>query len=282
MIAERGDRRNRPTRSIDDVGLGPVDHMPSARDARPYNRSRIQQPRPPASASSAFAMQKREIRDQPAYTIAEAARYMKLPPATLRSWVLERPYSKSSGTGHSAPLIHPARKRPPTLSFWNLIEAHVLRSLRTDHGVSMDALRKAIAFAQNRLQIERLLLSPELRTDAGCLLLERYGQLIDLSASGQIAMRVMFNEHLARVEWDAWKYPVRLYPFPASGAPAADRPIAIDPQIAFGRPVLASSGITTGTIAERIDAGESAADVAADYDLTARNIEEAVLYERAA
>lgn len=227
-------------------------------------------------------MPKTEIRDQPAYTVAEAARYLKLAPATLRSWIVGRPYPRGTGIAHSSPLIQPAQKRPPTLSFWNLIEAHVLRSLRSEHGVSMDALRKAIGYAQKTLDIERLLLSQELRTDAGRLLLERYGQLIDLSASGQIAMRRMFNEHLARVEWDAWTFPVRLYPFASGGLPLSDRPIAIDPHIAFGRPILAQHGITTGAIAERLDAGESAADVAADYELSEQEIEEAVLYERAA
>lgn len=34
-------------------------------------------------------------REQPAYPLAEAARYLKLPPATLRSWVAERPYPKA-------------------------------------------------------------------------------------------------------------------------------------------------------------------------------------------
>jgi uncharacterized protein (DUF433 family) len=223
-----------------------------------------------------------DLRDQPAYTLAESARYLKVAPATLRSWVLGRAYPKTDGSGHFKPLIHPAAKKPPTLSFWNLIEAHVLRSLRTDHGVSMEALRKALHYAEKALNVERLLLNPELRTDAGKLLLDRYGELIELSASGQIAMRHMFNEHLARVEWDEWKFPVRLYPFSSSSTPADNRPIAIDAQIAFGRPVIASRGISTSVIAERIDAGESAADLADDYDLSEREIEEAVLYERAA
>ncbi|MCL5059269.1 MAG: DUF433 domain-containing protein [Candidatus Thermoplasmatota archaeon] len=227
-------------------------------------------------------MNKTDIRDQPAYTMAEAARYLKLAPATLRSWVVGRAYPKVDGPAHFRPLINPATKKPPTLSFWNLIESHVLRSLRTDHGVSMDALRKALKYAEKTLEIDRLLLSPELRTDAGKLLLERYGELIELSASGQIAMRHLFNEHLARVEWDEWQFPVRLYPFSSSSAPADSRPIAIDAQIAFGRPVIASRGISTGVIAERIDAGETAADLADDYDLSEREIEEAVLYERAA
>lgn len=227
-------------------------------------------------------MQKGDIRDQPAYTLAEGARYLKVAPATLRSWVVGRAYPKAEGLGQFRPLIRPAKKQPPTLSFWNLIESHVLRSLRTDHGVSMDALRKALTYAEKTLDIERLLLSPELRTDAGKLLLERYGKLIELSASGQIAMRHMFNEHLARVEWDNWKFPVRLYPFSSSNTPANNRPIAIDAQIAFGRPVIVSRGISTGAIAERIDAGETTTALAEDYGLSVQEIEEAVLYERAA
>jgi uncharacterized protein (DUF433 family) len=227
-------------------------------------------------------MRTTDIRDQPAYTVAEAARYLKLAPATLRSWVVGRPYVKATGPAHSPHLIQPARKQPPVLSFWNLIEAHVLRSLRADHGVSMDALRKALVYAEKKLEIKRLLLSQELRTQAGRVLLDRYGELIDLSASGQIAMRRMFNEHLDRVEWDAWKFPVRLYPFQSSDVPLPDRPIAIDPNIAFGRPVVAVRGISTRAIAERIDAGESTADLAYDYDLTESQIEEAIPYERAA
>lgn len=223
-----------------------------------------------------------DIRNQPAYPVAEAARYLKVAPATLRSWAVGRPYPRASGIAHSAPLVRPAREQPPVLSFWNLIEAHVLRSLRTNHGVSMDALRKAIGYARKSLQIDRLLLSPELRTDAGKLLLERYGELIELSASGQIAMRHLFNEHLDRVEWDEWKFPIRLYPFQSSGMHTNDRPIAIDANVAFGRPVLAQHGVTTGAIAERIDAGETAAELALDYEVSEREIEEAVLYERAA
>jgi len=78
----------------------------------------------------------------------------------------------------------------------------------------MDALRRAIRYAQLALKVERLLLSPELRTDAGELLLDRYGELIELSASGQVAMRRLFNEQLARVEWDEWKFPVACSPLP--------------------------------------------------------------------
>lgn len=228
----------------------------------------------------AFSMLNSDLRNQPAYTVAEAARHLRLAPATLRSWVAGRPYEKASGTVRTNALIQPANNEPLQLSFWNLIEAHVLRSLRTDHGVSMDALRTAIAYAQKSLQSPRLLLSKELRTEAGKLLLEHYGQLIELSRSGQIAMRCTFNEHLARVEWDEWQFPVRLYPFVSSGI--VQRPIAISAYIAFGRPVLVHGGISTAAIRERLDAGESTADLAEDYELSIEDIEQAALYERAA
>jgi uncharacterized protein (DUF433 family) len=168
------------------------------------------------------------------------------------------------------------------LSFWNLIEAHVLRSLRTDHGVSIRDLRQALSYAERKLDIQRLMLRRELRTDAGRVFLDRYGELIELSASGQLAMRQLLEEHLKRVEWDAWQFPVRLYPFLSVGATSADKPIVIDPKIAFGRPVVIRTGVSTAAIAERIDAKETVDELAADYGLSATEIEQAVLFERAA
>lgn len=221
------------------------------------------------------------LRNQPAYTLAEAARYLKLPPATLRSWVVGRSYPKVGGTKLFRPLIKPSGGPPSLLSFYNLIEAHVLHSLRTDHGVAIKELRKAIAYAEKRMQIERLLLRKDLCTHAGEVFLDEYGKLISLSASGQLAMRKLFEEYLKRVEWDDWQFPIRLYPF-VSGEASSAKPIAIDPGIAFGRPVVVRKRISTAIIAERLDSGESVADLAEDYGLAIDEIEQAVVYERAA
>jgi len=223
-----------------------------------------------------------EIRNRAAYGLAEAARYLKLPTATLRSWVAGRTYPKAGGEERFQPLIHPAQKGPPPiLSFWNLIEAHVLRSLRTEHGVALKELRNALHYAQRALKIDRLLLHEDLRTHAGDVFLEQYGKLIKLNASGQLAMRKLLDEHLKRVEWDQWKFPVRLYPFLSAESPSP-RAIAIDPTIAFGRPVVIRAGVSTAVIVERLDAGESVAELAKDYDLGQDEIEQAVVYERAA
>jgi uncharacterized protein (DUF433 family) len=220
-------------------------------------------------------------RHKPAYPLTEAARYLKLPPATLRAWTLGRRYPTAHGKSHFQPLIRPASGKPPLLSFSNLIEAHVLRALRAEHGVSVKALRQAVVFAEGKLGIERLLLRPELCSDAGQVFLDRYGELIDLSASGQLAMRHVLQAHLKRVTWDDARFPIRLHPF-IGEATGPEMPIAIDPRIAFGRPVIVSRGISTAAIVARIDAGEAVADLAADYELTVNDIEDAVLYERVA
>lgn len=215
----------------------------------------------------------------PAYPIAEAARYLQLPVATLRSWVRGRHYPRRDGSGYFEPLIE-----TPTdsgeLSFANLVEAHVLRALRQEHAVSVQAVRDALRYAQDQCRIERLLLSSELRTAAGELFLSRYGELINLSRSGQIALRRLLEAHLQRVEWTGGDFPQRLYPFLQGFKD--DRAIIIDPRIAFGRPVTKHNSIATAVIADRIDAGESVESVAEDYDLTVEEVEAAVLCERLA
>lgn len=220
-------------------------------------------------------------RDQAAYSIGEAARFLKVPAATLRTWTLGRQYRTSSGRAQSQALIRPASTDLRLLSFWNLIEAHVLRALRTEHGVSLQAVRDALRYAEEELRVDRLLLRPDLRSKAGHLFLDRYGHLINLSVSGQLAMRQVLEAHLDRIEWDRSRFPVRLHPFTSTEIPSPDKPIAIDPTIAFGRPVLVQHGISTAAIVDRIDAGESPEHIARDYGMTADDVAQAVLYERA-
>src|SRR5215472_8712388 len=79
-------------------------------------------------------------REMSAYSILEAAHYLRLPPSTLRDWVKGRSYPTEKGQRFSAPLTPlPPRAQgdPLALSFFNLVEAHVLGALRREHHVSM-------------------------------------------------------------------------------------------------------------------------------------------------
>ena len=224
----------------------------------------------------------RDPRALPAYGFAEASRYLGVPGATLRSWVAGRTYPRQDGVGSFEPLIVPADTVGVRLSFYNLVEAHVLRALRTKHGVPLKHVRPAIAYAERDLGIQRLLLSKEMQTAGGDIFLERLGQLINLSKSGQFAVKELLAAHLECVERDSSSIPIRLYPFFSGQAEADARTVVIDPAVSFGHPTVAASGIRTAVLAQRFDAGEQIGAVAEDYGLTERQVKDALLFEAAA
>ena len=216
-------------------------------------------------------------RDIAAYTVAEAARYVRIPPQTLRAWVAGQSYTRRSGRPPFQPLITAPEDTPPRLSFNNLIEAYTLRALRTKHKVSIEAAREAMDVAERACHAQRLFLCPELRTGAGELFLEKYGELVKLTKAGQSAMKHILKDHLTRIELDALRLPARLYP-----ADTATTLIMIDPRVAFGRPIIARRGISTAAIVDRVNADESEEEIARDYGLTATEVKEALVYEQAA
>ncbi len=64
----------------------------------------------------------------PAYGFREAARYLRMPSATLTTWVKGRAYKRNGEVSFIEPLITPPGEADRSrLSFNNLIEAHVLR-----------------------------------------------------------------------------------------------------------------------------------------------------------
>ncbi len=220
-------------------------------------------------------------RELPVYTTTEAAKYLRIPIATLRSWIIGRQYPTRGLPGYFKPLIQPPEAATGRLSFNNLVEAHILRALRHKHQVSIKNVRTALEYAEEQHGIERLLLNRDLlHSEAGELFLERYGQLINLSRGGQLAMKEILKDHLERLEWDLQNMAIRLFPFSSE---RTDRKIiVIDPFISFGRPVISSKKISTSVIADRVDAGESVDSVADDYDLGQTEVMEALVYERAA
>jgi uncharacterized protein (DUF433 family) len=215
----------------------------------------------------------------PAYTIAEAARYLRIPAPTVRSWVAGREYPKRSGKGRFAPVISLPDDPSHQLSFRNLIELAALRALRTEHEFKLSAVRQALEFARRKLNVTDLLASKELYARPGELFLERYGQLINLNRAGQLGIQAVLEGLLKRIEWDR-KLPCRFFP-PLPNRDDA-RTVVIDPTIRFGRPTIARLGVSTAVIVDRVNAGEQPEQVARDYGATREEIMDALAYERAA
>jgi uncharacterized protein (DUF433 family) len=215
----------------------------------------------------------------PAYTVPEAAHYLLIPRATVWSWVAGRPYPTKAGRRFFKPVIALPKAHPPVLSFINLIEAHVLDAIRREHQIPLDKVRTAINYLKTQFGSEHPLADHRFETDGLDLFIQEFGRLINITQSGQLAMRQLLQAHLRRVERDPSGLAVRLYPFTRKRQSNEPKVVMIDPSISFGRPVLSGTGIPTGVIAERYKAGESVGELATDYGRPPLDIEEAIRCE---
>lgn len=224
------------------------------------------------------ASDKPDPRELPAYGLPEAAYYLGIPTATLRSWVLGRDYKVADGTRRFAPIIEIADRKRRLLSFVNLVEAHVLSALRREHAIQLPKVRTAIAYLRNHLHSRHPLADQQFETDGLDLFVQKYGTLINITRDGQLAMRNVLQSFLKRVKRDAQGAPVKLYLFVRG---AIDEPFAVvvDPAVSFGRPVLEGTGIPTEVLAQRYKAGDSYEQLVEDYGRPKEQIEEAIRYE---
>jgi uncharacterized protein (DUF433 family) len=215
----------------------------------------------------------------PAYSVAQAAHYLKIPTPTIRSWVQGRDYPRRAGKARFLPVIAIPNDSERRLSFRNLIELAALRALRTEHDFKLAAVRDALNYAKRELGVDDLLASKDLYARPGELFLQHYGQLINLNRAGQLGIKVMLDSLLDRIHWDK-KLAIRFFPLVPSRPER--RSIMLDPRVSFGRPVLVSSGVSTAIVVDRINAGEDASAVANDYGASEEDILDVLAYERAA
>ena len=217
-----------------------------------------------------------DARDLPTYGIREAAHYLGVPASTLRVWAVGQTYpTRREGPKLARPLFPIARKKPPTLSFWNLVELYLLASIRRRHGVPLQSVRRALRYVEQQMQEPRPLITQAFLTDGKDLFIERYTQLVNVSETGQLSL--LLARCLQRIEADPEGFATRLYPWYLQ--PDEPRVVEIDPRRAFGRLVLAGTGIPTESIAERFRAGESTGSLVEDYRLTQDQVEAAIRWE---
>jgi len=226
-----------------------------------------------------FITLRNDPRELPAYSIPEGAHYLRIPVATLRSWVLGRYYPTESGPRLFEPIIDLPDQHRGVLSFINLVEAHVLAAIRRKHRLPLPQVRQALHYVEKQFPSKHPLADQRFETDGLNLFVQKWGQLINISQYGQLAIRRLLEAHLRRIERDPDGLPTRLYPFTRKFEPEEPRVVVIDPFVSFGRPVIVGTGIPTAVVAERYKAGETIDELAQDYGYQRLGIEEAIRCE---
>jgi uncharacterized protein (DUF433 family) len=218
------------------------------------------------------------LRRTPAYSFGEAAHYLSMPTATLRAWCVGQ---KQGNKRDFVRLIALDGETREGLSFLNLVEAHVLASIRRTHNVSLVKVRAALDYVKRELKIDRPLLSPKFQTDGVDLFVEELNNLLNVTTHVYSFEEIM-RAYLKRIRRDVEGVPIKLYPFlrkDDSQKPEAPSPVEIDPRVAFGRPVLSGRSVPTAVLADRFKAGDSIEDLAGDFEVTSFVIQEAIRCE---
>jgi uncharacterized protein (DUF433 family) len=222
----------------------------------------------------------RTILSTPAYPFIEAAHYLNIPLSTLRAWCLGQGLRSDGRTRRFQPLIRLDANDRRSLSFLNLVEAHVLAAIRRQHHVPLPKVRQALVYVSKKLGTDRPLAEAEFQPDGVDLFLEKLGSLINVTREGQMEMADLIRDHLKRIERDKQGIPIRLFLFTRNDdSRDQPSPVVVDPRIAFGRPVLAGRAVPTAILADRFKAGDTLIQLAEDYDTSPQEIEEALRCE---
>ena len=229
-----------------------------------------------------MAKQKNDLRfTVPIYTRSEAARLLGVPSTTFRDWLAGYERRGERAT-KSAPILTQLKTegRGPSVPFVGLAEGMVLAAIRKT-GVPLQRIRPALDRLAREIGVEHALASQSLYTDGAEVLFDFANASRDDEVTGSLMQLVVvrnnqrvFTEvvegYLQRIEYDGagWATRLRLPEF-------TDVSVVVDPNLNFGQPFFDSAGVPLAVVLSRWDAGESFDELARDFGVDAREIEDA-------
>ena len=166
-------------------------------------------------------------------------------------------------------MIKPADGRRLLLSFYNLVEAHILRFTTEVRNLPLQNVRKALDFVQEAFPDPHPLLTHDFETSGKDLFITKLGKTVNASAYGQGAMREILEQYLKLIPRDAKGLPMRVFPI-------RSKRLAIDPYFSSGKPIVRDRGITASVLWGRNKSGETLAQIANDYGMGEDEVKEAI------
>lgn len=216
-----------------------------------------------------------DARNAPLYRVTEAAHLLRISPATLSDWIRPR-HIELADRRADCQLISPPT--PNRLSFFNLVDAFIIKELHLKHEVPLRSLCVAKCYAQLQLGIEDLFVREDLKTANGQLFLDGSEDVVNLGRVGQLGLKPILDQILDRIEYKD-KFASKIFPY-INGSEA--RSIYISPFHAFGKPVVSQKCISTRAVAERYELGEPKEEIAKDYGIGLVEVDAAIQFEQAA
>ena len=207
----------------------------------------------------------------PRYSHAEADRIAGVTRGTTKRWLKGYPYHDAGGAQRfSGPVTE--RERPEgDVSFADLVEIAAINRWK-ELGQSLHDIREVVRECQQIFAVRHPLITMRFKVDGQHAFVEEEGNLVGLLGNKrQLAWEKIF-EFLTTVEYEG-DFASRWWPL------GKDKKVLVDPDYGFGLPVIDGIGLRTEIVLERMEAGESATDIADDLDVPVELIASAKQFE---
>jgi uncharacterized protein (DUF433 family) len=215
------------------------------------------------------------------YSFPRASALTGIPVQNLRRWAVGRPAAADSLSAR--PIIDlelPDIDDERALSFLNLVELKLVGEFRRLK-LPLQYIRRVVDILRDSYNFDHPLACKRLLTDGRSVFAEidESGEFACVEIAGRRPNHVILEEvvrpYFKDIEFYGQSQLARRW-FPAGRRQG----IVIDPELAFGEPVLAKSGLETWTLAELVAAGETVRNVASWYEIPPADVEKAVEFER--
>jgi len=214
------------------------------------------------------------------YSLAEAHRLTGVPTGRIRRWTGGYEFASKSRRKFSPALVSTsvsAEVGAPALDFADLLEIRFLNAFR-EYGVSWKAIRIAAERARDLTGLSHPFSNRRFSTDGRTILLQFVSEtgdehLLDLVESQYEIERLISRYLHGEIEFDDRDAPRRWWPVNGK------RSIVVDPQRAFGTPIVDAAGVPTRVLANAVDAEESIEVVADLFGVDPVAVAEAVEFE---
>lgn len=209
---------------------------------------------------------------RPLYSFAEADRIVRVTPGTSRRW-LKGYHFWYGEQRHEMPPVTPDLGEQESVAFVDLMEVATVSALRKRR-FSFKRIRQINAYCRLYLQEPRPLVTQKFKVAGQDIFLDAdFDVLVDVGReAGMLAWREVLEPFLENVEYEN-ELARRWWPL------GRERTVVVDPDHGFGLPVVEGTGVRTEIIAERHRAGDSTDEIAYDFDVTPKQINDALRWE---
>src|SRR5262245_33678678 len=207
----------------------------------------------------------------PTYTIPEAATFLAMSSRTLLEWYAgDSPILRPSGYVRNIPL----------LSFRDLEEAYKVHLLRSKHEKSLQYLRKAMTHARQMTGSEHPLVEHEIDVmNRLALIIKGAGRRKRRAVVlGDPAVPDYFPEVVKAWGVRISKERDEILPWRFAAEDDESTPVSMNPEVMSGRLVLRGTRIPVNMIWGRRLAGERVEDIARDYRIDPRQVQQALAH----